>query len=45
MTTLYQALRHNSVECNRYFGTIGGTVPIPEYDAPENLRQIKAGAM
>jgi flavin-dependent dehydrogenase len=41
---LYEALRHDEAERNRYFGTLGGTVPIPEYYAPENLRRIIGGA-
>ena len=42
--SLYEALRHDEVERNRYFGTLGGTVPIPEYYAPENMQRIVAGA-
>lgn len=41
---LYQALRSNQPEADRFFGTIAGTVPIPEYYAPENLRRIVGGA-
>jgi hypothetical protein len=41
---LYKALRDNPVERDRYFGTLGGTVPIPEYYAPENLQRIAEGA-
>ena len=44
MLTLYQALRDNPVERDRYFGTLGGTVPIPEYYAPDNLQWIATGA-
>jgi hypothetical protein len=44
MLALYQALRDNPVERDRYFGTLGGTVPIPEYYAAENLQRIAAGA-
>jgi flavin-dependent dehydrogenase len=44
MLALYQALRDNPVERDRYFGTWGGTVPIPEFYAPENLQRIAAGA-
>jgi len=44
MLALYQALRHNSVERDRYFGTLGGTVPIPEFYAPENLQRIIGAA-
>jgi flavin-dependent dehydrogenase len=44
MLALYQALRHNSVERDRYFGTLGGTVPIPEFYAPENAQRITSTA-
>jgi flavin-dependent dehydrogenase len=44
MLALYQALRHNLVERDRYFGTLGGTVPIPEFYAPENVRRIISAA-
>jgi hypothetical protein len=44
MLALYQALRFNQPEADRFFGTIAGTVPIPEYYAPENLRRIVGGA-
>ena len=44
MQALYQALRDNPVERDRFFGTLGGTVPIPEYYAPENLQRISGGA-
>jgi hypothetical protein len=40
---LYVALRHDAVERSRYFGTLGGTVPIPEYYAPANLQRIVEG--
>jgi flavin-dependent dehydrogenase len=43
MQALYRALRDNPVERDRYFGTLGGTVPIPEYYAPENLQRITGG--
>lgn len=45
MQTLHKALRDNPVERDRYFGPLGGTVPIPEYYAPENLRRLAAGAV
>jgi flavin-dependent dehydrogenase len=45
MLALYEALRLNPRECNRYFGTLGGTVPIPEYYAPANLQRIISGAV
>jgi flavin-dependent dehydrogenase len=41
---LYQALRCNQSEQDRFFGTLAGTVPITEYYAPENLRRIVGGA-
>jgi len=44
MLALYEALRHNSVERDRYFGTLGGTVPIPEFYAPENVQRIISAA-
>jgi 2-polyprenyl-6-methoxyphenol hydroxylase-like FAD-dependent oxidoreductase len=44
IVTLYNALRENAVERNRYFGTLGGTVSIPEYYAPEHLQYIVSGA-
>jgi len=43
MLALYEALQHDEVERNRFFGTLGGTVSIPEYYAPENLRRIIGG--
>jgi flavin-dependent dehydrogenase len=42
MLPVYQALRGNPLERDRYFGTLGGTVSIPEYYAPENLQRIAA---
>jgi hypothetical protein len=44
MLALYQALRHNSVERDRYFGTLGGTMPIPEFYARENVQRITSTA-
>ena len=40
---LYQALRTNPIERNRFFGTLGGAVRPPEFYAPENLRRIIGG--
>ena len=37
---LFGALRYDPVARTRFFGTLGGTVPIPEYYAPENLQRI-----
>jgi flavin-dependent dehydrogenase len=42
MLPVYQALRGNPIERSRYFGTLGGTVSIPEYYAPGNLQRIAA---
>ncbi len=43
MQAVYLALRTNPVERDRFFGTLAGTVPIPEYYAPDNLLRIAAG--
>jgi 2-polyprenyl-6-methoxyphenol hydroxylase-like FAD-dependent oxidoreductase len=40
MQQLFGALRHNQEQTNRFFGLIAGTVPIPEFFAPENIGQI-----
>jgi flavin-dependent dehydrogenase len=45
MLALFGALRSNPVERNRFFGTLGGTVSIPEYYAPENLQRIVGTAL
>jgi flavin-dependent dehydrogenase len=44
MLALYKALRTNPNERNRFFGTLGGTVPPSEYYAPENLQRIIGSA-
>ena len=44
MQALYEALRTNEVERNRFFGTLGGIVAVAEYYAPENMQRIVAGA-
>jgi len=41
---LHNALQGNQHETDRFFGTLAGTVPIPEYYAPENLARIVASA-
>jgi 2-polyprenyl-6-methoxyphenol hydroxylase-like FAD-dependent oxidoreductase len=38
--TLFKALYGNQRETDRFLGTIAGTVPIPEFFAPENLQRI-----
>jgi 2-polyprenyl-6-methoxyphenol hydroxylase-like FAD-dependent oxidoreductase len=40
VTQLYYALRENQPETDRFFGTIAGTVSIPEFFAPENIQRI-----
>ena len=45
MQHLFAALRHDQEQTNRFFGTIAGTVPIPEFFSPENLERIVGGAL
>ncbi len=40
IVALFGALRHNPAERNRFFGTLGGTVPIQDYYHPQNLQRI-----
>jgi flavin-dependent dehydrogenase len=42
MLALYEALRTNKIERNRFFGTLGGIVSTAEYYAPQNLQRIIA---
>jgi 2-polyprenyl-6-methoxyphenol hydroxylase-like FAD-dependent oxidoreductase len=44
MARLYQALRTNQQETDRFVGTLAGTVPIPEFFAPENVQRIVTAA-
>ncbi|RAQ94171.1 NAD(P)/FAD-dependent oxidoreductase [Thermogemmatispora tikiterensis] len=44
MQQLFAALRHNQEQTNRFLGTLAGTVPVPEFFAPENLGQIMGAA-
>ena len=44
MLALYKALRTNPIERNRFFGTLGGAVPPPEYYSSENLQRIIGAA-
>jgi flavin-dependent dehydrogenase len=37
---LYQALRTNTIERNRFFGTLGAAVSAAKFYAPENLQRI-----
>ncbi len=43
MLSLFAALRDNQKESGRFMGTIAGTVSIPEFFSPENMRQITSG--
>jgi flavin-dependent dehydrogenase len=40
MQALLGALRHDAESLSRFFGTIAGTVPAPEFFAPDNLARI-----
>ncbi|HEY7031759.1 MAG TPA: NAD(P)/FAD-dependent oxidoreductase [Thermomicrobiales bacterium] len=44
MQHLLTALRGNQEQIDRFLGTVVGTVPIPEFFAPENLGRIIGGA-
>jgi flavin-dependent dehydrogenase len=44
MQALFAALCDDEEETGRFIGTIAGTVPIPEFFAPENLDRIIDGA-
>ncbi len=43
MQQLLDALRGNQAETNRFFGTMAGTVLIPQFFAPEHIEQVIAG--
>ncbi len=40
MQQLFAALRQNQEQTNRFFGVIAGTVPVPEFFAPEHIGRI-----
>jgi 2-polyprenyl-6-methoxyphenol hydroxylase-like FAD-dependent oxidoreductase len=40
MQSLFAALRDNEEQSGRFIGTIAGTVPIPEFFSPENMRRL-----
>ena len=40
LSQLLEALRYNPPETDRFLGTLVGTVPIPEFFAPENIQRI-----
>jgi 2-polyprenyl-6-methoxyphenol hydroxylase-like FAD-dependent oxidoreductase len=44
MQQLFVALRGNQHETNQHFGTIAGTVPIPEFFSPENIQRVMEAA-
>jgi hypothetical protein len=44
MQQLFAALSNNQEQTNRFFGILAGTVPIPEFFAPENIGRIMMGA-
>lgn len=44
MQQLFMALHGNEVETSRFLGTFVGTVPIPEFFAPENIQRIIMGS-
>jgi flavin-dependent dehydrogenase len=44
MQALLSALRTNPEATSRFFGTMTGAVPIPEFFAPENMRRILGAA-
>src|SRR5207244_2412928 len=43
MQHLFAALCGNQVETNRFFGTVVGTVPMPEFFSPQNIERIVTG--
>jgi len=45
MQQLFAALQGNQEQSGRFLGTIAGTVPIPDFYAPENLDRIIGGAV
>ncbi len=44
MSRLLAALRGNQADTNRYIGVILGTVPVPEFLAPDNIQRIMGAA-
>ena len=40
MQRLFAALRGNQEDTDRFVGMIAGTVPIPEFFAPQNLERL-----
>jgi flavin-dependent dehydrogenase len=44
MQQLFGALHGNQEQTDRFFGAIAGTVPVPEFFAPENIGRVMAAA-
>jgi flavin-dependent dehydrogenase len=44
MQALFAALRHDQESTNCFFGTIAGTVPVPQFFSPENIASIMGAA-
>jgi 2-polyprenyl-6-methoxyphenol hydroxylase-like FAD-dependent oxidoreductase len=44
MQKLMAALRGNEVQTGRFIGTIAGTVPVPEFFSPENVKRLMTSA-
>jgi flavin-dependent dehydrogenase len=44
MLALFEALRYRQTERERFLGVIAGTVPVPEFLAPENVQRIVRGS-
>jgi len=44
MRRLFEALRRNQADTDRFFGIFAGTVPVPEFFAPENIERITRAA-
>jgi 2-polyprenyl-6-methoxyphenol hydroxylase-like FAD-dependent oxidoreductase len=44
MQHVFGALRHDQAQTDRFFGTFAGTVPIPEFFAPENMGRLLRAA-
>lgn len=40
MQQLFEALRNNQSETDRFFGALAGTVPVAEFFSPENIQRI-----
>ena len=44
MVQLFAALRQNQAHTDRYMRSLAGTVPVPEFFAPENVQRIMSEA-